>query len=333
MQRTNPNFDRPFGSHFPLLAILTAALLLAGFFPLRSAAQEKGQKSFPSAEAASAALLMAVDSNDEKAMLAVLGPDAKPVIFTGSVDEDSERHANFCRRYMELHRLVNEPDGTTTLYIGAENWPVPFPLVQKGGAWYFDTEAGVKEIQYRRIGHNEMAAIHVCHELVAAEKEYYSRRNNVYAAKIASDAGQKSGLYWPVSGTESESPIGPRIAAASVDEGAGSGSSASSRPVPFQGYFFGVLTRQGKNAPGGATDYVANGKMTAGFAFLAYPAEYRVTGVMTLIVNQDGVVYEKDLGEKTADLAKAIKEYDPDSTWHNVEEQSAQQTSSDQKRK
>ena len=174
MQRTNPNFDRPFGSHFPLLAILTAAILLAGFFPLRSAAQEKGQKSFPSAEAASAALLMAVDSNDEKAMLAVLGPDAKPVIFTGSVDEDSERHANFCRRYMEMHRLVNEPDGTTTLYIGAENWPVPFPLVQKGGAWYFDTEAGVKEIQYRRIGHNEMAAIHVCHELVAAEKEYYS---------------------------------------------------------------------------------------------------------------------------------------------------------------
>ena len=333
MQRTNPNFDRSFGSHFSLLAILTATLLLAGFFPLQSAAQEKGQKSFPSAEAASAALLMAVDSNDEKAMLAVLGPDAKPVIFTGSIDEDSERHANFCRRYMEMHRLVNEPDGTTTLYIGAENWPVPFPLVQKGGTWYFDTEAGVKEIQYRRIGHNEMAAIHVCHELVAAEKEYYSRRNNVYAAKIASDAGQKNGLYWPASGTESERPIGPRIAAASVDEGAGSGSSASIRPVPFQGYFFGVLTRQGKNAPGGATDYVANGKMSAGFALVAYPAEYRVTGVMTLIVNQDGAVYEKDLGEKTADLAKAIKEYDPDSTWHNVEELSAQQTSSDQKPK
>ena len=333
MWSTNPNFDKPCSRHLSTLAIFTAAFLFAGLLPVPLAAQEKGQKTFPSAEAASAALLMAVDSNDENTMLGVLGPGAKPVIFTGNASEDSERHANFCRRYMEMHRLVNEPDGTTTLYIGAENWPVPFPLIQKGGAWYFDTEAGVKEVQYRRIGHNEMSAIQVCRELVAAEKEFYSQRNNVYAAKIVSDPGQKSGLYWPVSGTEPESPIGPRIAEASVDERADPGSSASSRPVPFQGYFFRVLTRQGKNAPGGAADYVANGRMTAGFAFLAYPSEYRVTGVMTFVVNQDGVVYEKDLGEKTAALVKAIEEYDPDSTWHNVEERPAQQTSSDQKPK
>ena len=333
MRPTNLNSEKSYRNLFPLLAIFTAAFLFAGFLPVPSAAQENGQKTFPSAEAAGAALLMAVDSNDENTMLGVLGPGAKPVIFTGNASEDSERHANFCRRYMEMHRLVNEPDGTSTLYIGAENWPVPFPLIQKGGAWYFDTEAGVKEVQYRRIGHNEMSAIHVCHELVAAEKEFYSQRNSVYAAKIASDAGQKSGLYWPVSGNEPESPIGPRIAEASVDERADPGSSASSRPVPFQGYFFRVLTRQGKNAPGGAADYVASGRMTAGFAFLAYPAEYRVTGVMTFIVNQDGVVYEKDLGEKTAALVEAIKEYDPDSTWRNSEERPAQQTSSDQKPK
>lgn len=330
MRRMIRNLENSYLRKSSRLAAFAVALLLAGMFPARSFAQEKGQKTYPTAEAAAAALFVAMDSSNETVMLEVLGQDAKSIISSGNEMEDSEHRANFCRRYLELHRLVNEPDGTTTLYIGAENWPSPIPLVEKSGKWYFDTEAAKEEIVFRRIGHNEMSAIRVCQELVAAQKEYAAQQNNVYAAKISSDAGQRNGLYWPVSGSEPESPIGPLVAEASV--GDASWSSQSSRLVPFHGYFFRVLTRQGKNAPGGATDYIVNGKMTAGFAFLAYPAEYRETGVMTFIVGQDGVVYQKDLGEKTAELAKAIKEFDPDSTWQKAEEQPAQ-TASDQKAK
>jgi DUF2950 family protein len=329
MRRTNRNLENFCRSNLSVLATLAVALLLTGFFPARSMAQQKGQKTFSSAEAASAALFAALEANDEKAILDVLGQDAKPIISSGNENEDSEHHANFVRRYLEMHRLVKEPDGTTTLYIGAENWPTPIPLVEKAGAWYFDTEAAKEEILFRRIGHNEMSAIRVCQELVAAEKEYYSKQNNVYAAKISSDEGKQDGLYWPVSGSQPESPIGPLVAEASIGENATSASSPSSEPVPFHGYFFRILTRQGKNAAGGPADYIVNGKMTAGFAFIAYPAEYRNSGVTTFIVNQDGVVYQKDLGEHTTDLAKAIKEYDPDSTWQKAEEQ-AEQTASQQ---
>ena len=273
---------------------------------------------------------MALEADGEKAILDVLGQDAKPIVSTGNIDEDSERHAGFVRRYLEVHRLVNEPDGTTTLYIGAENWPMPIPIVQKAGAWYFDTDAAKQEILFRRIGHNEMSAIRVCQELVAAQKEYAAEHDNVYAAKIASDADRQNGLYWPVTGEKRESPIGPLIAEASVGDGAGS--SSSTGPVPFHGYFFRALTRQGKKASGGAIEYVVNGKMTAGFAFLAYPADYRDTGVMTFVVNQDGMVLQKDLGEKTSELAKAIQEYNPDSTWQKAEEQ-MKQSASDQKAK
>ena len=332
MRRTICSFKKSCRGALPRLTMLAVALLLTALFSARSFAQEKGQKTFPSADAAAAALFTALQADNEKAILDVLGQDAKPIVSTGNVSEDSDRHASFVRRYMELHRLVNEPDGTTTLYIGAENWPMPIPIVQKAGAWYFDTDAAKQEILFRRIGHNEMSAIRVCQEMVAAQKEYAAEQGNVYAAKIASDAGQKNGLYWPVTDGQHESPIGPLIAEASAGESAGSASSGSSAPLPFHGYFFRVLTRQGKNAPGGATDYIVNGKMTAGFAFLAYPAEYRETGVTIFIVNQDGVVYQKDLGEKTAELAKAIKEYDPDSTWQKAEEQ-PEQTAGDQKAK
>lgn len=328
MRRTIRNLENSYLRNSSRLAAFTAALLLAGMFPARSLGQEKGQKTYPTAEAAANALFTAMDSNDEAVMLEVLGQDAKAMVSSGNEMEDSEHRANFCRRYLELHRLVNEPDGTTTLYIGAENWPTPVPLVEKSGKWYFDTEAAKEEILFRRIGHNEMSAIRVCQELVDAQKEYAGQRNNVYAAKISSDAGQKDGLYWPVSDGQPESPIGPLVAEASVSEG--STSSQSSGPIPFHGYFFRVLTRQGKSAPGGAADYVVNGKMTAGFAFLAYPAEYRESGVMTFIVGQNGVVYQKDLGEKTAEHAKAVKEYDPDSSWQKAEEVPAQ-TASDQK--
>jgi hypothetical protein len=204
------------------------------------------------------------------------------------------------------------------LYIGAHNWPWPIPLVNKGNSWYFDTEAGKKEILYRRIGRNEMSTTRVCQELVAAEKEYYAMQHDEYAQKIFSDEGQHNGLYWKVTGNEPQSPIGPLVAAA-VAEGYAKGQAGP--PTPYHGYLYHVLTSQGRNAPGDAKNYIVNGKMTEGFAFVAYPAEYRSSGVMTFIVNQDGVVYQKDLGNKTEVLGKAMKEYNPGSGWQKAEEQ------------
>jgi hypothetical protein len=213
-----------------------------------------------------------------------------------------------------MHRLVDEPDATTTLYIGAENWPAPIPLVNRAGKWYFDTDAGRMEIMFRRIGKNELSAIRVCEELVAAQKEYFAK-NNEYAAKFVSDDGKQNGLYWPA-GTGGDSPIGPLVANA----GSLSGLTMDSGAEPFRGYYFRLLDRQGKKAAGGSMSYVADGKMTKGFAFVAYPAVYRDSGVMTFVVAQDGTVYEKDLGKQTVEKAKGMKAYDPDPNWKKSEE-------------
>jgi len=281
-------------------------------------AQQSGQKTFSSPEEASNELVTAAQSNDEKAMLDILGPDLKQIISSGDETEDAHSRADFVQRYQEMHRLVEEPDGTTTLYIGAKNWPTPIPLVNKGSSWYFDTEAGKKELLYRRIGRNEISTIRVCQELVAAQKEYYSGLHNEYAPKFLSDEGQHNGLYWNAVGGEPQSPIGPLIASAVTE---GYAKSRDGAPTPYRGYYYHILTRQGKNGPGGARSYIVNGKMTEGVAFVAYPAEYRSSGVMTFIVGLDGVVYQKDLGKKTDAHAKAMKEYNPNSSWQKAEEQ------------
>ncbi|MGA8220291.1 MAG: DUF2950 domain-containing protein [Candidatus Acidiferrales bacterium] len=322
MRRMKQNFQRIYRSNLPQLATLGISLLLLGCFPSGSMAQQKGQETFRTAHQASRALFLAVQSDDEKALLAILGPEGKQITSSGDAAEDARNRIDFASKYMELHRLVKEPDGTVTLYIGAENWPTPIPIVEKAGVWFFDTEKGKEEIVMRRVGHNELSAIRVCQELVSAEKEYYSEEHNVYAAKFISDGGQQNGLYW--AGKAPESPIGPLVADASTTEADMSRKDEPNGPLPFRGYFFRVLTRQGKDAPGGAKDYIADGKMTGGFAFTAYPAEYRNSGVMTFIVGADGVIYQKDLGEKTVELAKAMKEYNPDSSWQKVEEQMEQ---------
>ena len=309
------------------LSALAAAFLFAASFPVRSAAQQKGQKTFSSPEDASAALFAAVQGNDEKALLDIFGPDGKQIVSSGDDAEDSQSRANFAHKYQECNRLVKEPDGTITLYIGAMNWPTPIPIVSTGNSWYFNTEAGKKEILARRIGRNEMSAIRICQELVAAEKEYRSARNNEYAGKIFSDQGQSNGLYWQASDGQPNSPIGPLVAWAVAEENAKSRGEA---PVPFRGYYFEVLSRQGKNAPGGAKSYVANGKMTEGVAFVAYPAEYRSSGVMTFVVDQNGVVYQKDLGKNTGNIAKAMKEYNPNASWQKSEVET-EETSTAQK--
>jgi Protein of unknown function (DUF2950) len=316
MRRTKLNLRNSLGANFRTLAILAFALLAC--LPAGAQAQQKGQKTFGSAQEAADALVTAAKSSNEGALLAILGSDGKEIISSGDAAEDEANRANFAKKYEEMHRLVAEPDGMTVLYIGAENWPWPIPLVNKNGSWYFGTEAGKQEILYRRVGKNEMAAIRVCQELVAAQNEYFAKEHSEYAQKLASNEGKQDGLYWASADKQSESPIGPHVANAGVTNGAAK--NLHTPPAPFHGYYFRIVTRQGKKAPGGAADYIVAGKMTGGFAFVAYPAEYRNSGVMTFLVGKDGVVYEKDLGKKTENAANSIKSYDPDSSWKKSEE-------------
>jgi hypothetical protein len=312
MRRTNfTGFD---WANLPKLA--AAAMVAMMCLPSGLMAQQPGQKTFSSAEQASKAIVTAAESNDEKTMLEILGPDGKRIVSSGDDAEDAESRANFAKRYREMHRLVKEPDGTTILYIGAHNWPWPIPLMKKANVWYFDTIAGEKEILYRRIGRNEVSAIHICQELVTAQKEYAAQHNGEYARKIFSDEGQQNGLYWKAANGQPQSPIGPLVASAVA---AGYANSQVGAATPYRGYYFHILEREGKGSA--AKSYLVNGKMTAGFAFVAYPAEYRSSGVMTFIVDQDGVVYEKDLGKKTDVFAKDMKVYDPSAGWQKTEEQ------------
>jgi hypothetical protein len=321
MHRTKLIFGKFHQAHF--LGLVAAGILLLGCFPPRSLAQ-RDQKTFSSAEEASNALLAATKNNDEKELLQILGPDGKQIVSSGDETEDANCRTNFVQKYQEMHRLVREPDGTTILYIGAENWPSPIPLMNEGHSWFFDTDAGKKEILYRRVGQNEVSAIQVTQQLVAAEKEYYSAHNNEYAQEMFSDAGRHNGLYWKAADGEPQSPIGPLVAAA-VAEGYTKGRDVA--PTPYRGYYYLILKRHRTNGSAAAKSYIVNGKMTGGFAFLAYPAEYKSSGVMTFIVNQDGVVYEKDLGMSTSLLAKSLKVYNPTSGWQRADEQQEEMAS------
>jgi Protein of unknown function (DUF2950) len=279
-----------------------------------------GQKTFSSPEEASRALFRAVQAGNDRDLLEIFGPAGKEILFSGDKVEDRKSREMFADKYQRMNRLVKEPDGTIRLYVGAENWPMPIPLVDRKDAWYFDTNAGKDEILFRRVGRNEMPTIRVLRELVAAQKEYYSKTHDgsvkQYAQKFVSDQGKHNGLYWSASNRETESPIGPLLAYASSE---GYGKKLSSLPSPFQGYYFRVLMRQGKHASGGAKNYIVNDKMTGGFAFLAYPAEHANSGMMSFIVDQDGILYQKDLGPKTSELAETLHEYNPDKTWARVE--------------
>jgi len=313
MRVGNTSIEVPGCGNFLKLAGIT--VLLAGFFAAPSFGQQTGQKTFASPEEASKALYAAAKSNDEKAMLDLLGPDGKEIVSSGDEAEDAQSRAEFVKRYEEMNRLVKEPDGSVTLYIGAHNWPCTIPLMNKGNVWYFDTAMGKQEILFRRIGRNEISAIHVCRELAAAQKEYYSEQHNEYARRIHSEEGKHDGLYWKTAENEPRSPIGPLVAQAVSDEET---KSRGVESVPFRGYYFHILTRRGKNAPGGAKTYFVGGKMT-GFAFVAYPAVYRSSGVKTFLVSEDGVVYEKDLGKKTETIAISMHEFNPDSAWQKSE--------------
>jgi hypothetical protein len=279
------------------------------------AAQQPSQKTFDSPGKAALAMFLAAKAGDPNELMLIFGPQAKSLLSSGDEVADKNDRQRIVNKYQEMNRLVVEPDKSVTLYIGAENWPFPIPLVNKNGSWFFDTAAGKKEILFRRIGRNENDTVDTLEALVSAQKQYASQPHDgdtvkQYAQKILSDDGMHNGLFWKTAEGEPQSPIGPLIA-----EAAQQGYKKKEGPTPFHGYFYRVLRSQGKAAPGGAMDYMTNNRMTRGFAFLAYPAEYRNSGVMTFIVGRDGKVYQKNLGPQTTKIAPAMTTYNPDTSW------------------
>ncbi len=282
------------------------------------AAADEQQKTFSSPEAATQAMVDALRKDDRPELLAIFGKDAKGIL-TGSGDpvEDKNSVQGFLKSYDQMHRFSYGPDGKLFLIVGAENWPTPIPLEKNSSGWYFDTAYGRQELIFRRIGRNERSTIRTLNAIVAAQHEYYDQNlakdgNKEYARKILSDEGTHDGLYWKTTTGEPDSPIGPLVAEASLE---GYRNIPQGQKMPVRGYYFKMLTKQGADAPGGAKDYLVDGKMTGGFAVLAYPAKYRSSGVMTFLVDADGNVQQKDLGPKTDDLAKAIESYNPDKSW------------------
>ena len=302
MKRTLQLRERPLPDHALLLAVL---ILLCLAYPSDSRAQAANEKTFSTPGDAALALYKAAKSDDSSSLNAIFGSNADKVLHTGDNMADKNLIAKFASHYEQMHRVVIEPDQTATLYIGADNWPMPISLVKNtGGSWYFDTQSGIQEILYRRIGNNENGAIEVLETLIKH-----------YASKLFSTEGKHDGLYWKTTYNEPFSPVGPLLAGAS-HEGY---TRNAGEPTPFHGYIFRLITRQGAAARGGVRNYMVNGVLTSGVAFLAYPAAYRASGVMTFIINQDGELFQKDLGPDTAKVASAMSEYNPDKTWRPVE--------------
>ena len=276
------------------------------------------QKVFATPEDALKAVITAARNNDDKELIAIFGQSAKDLIFSGDAVEDKQRRELLLKTYDEKNGLVSQ-NGNMILVIGKDDWPFPIPLVKKGDSWFFDTEKGREEVLNRRIGQNELSTIQTMLAIVDAQREYAVKDLDgdgvpEYARKFMSDPGKKNGLYWETKEGEELSPLGPAAAQAREEGYKKSGN----KPIPFHGYYYRILESQGKNAAGGAYDYVVKGKMIGGFAVVAYPAKYGNSGVMTFLVNHDGVVYQKDLGKITAKTANAMKKFDPDSTWKKV---------------
>ena len=301
-------------------ALLMAAAFIALVISAPSQAETVKQRTFASPEEAVKALVEALKSGDAKAVEAIFGPGSRDLLLSGDPVADKATRERFLSRYGEKNRL-EVTEAKANLNIGNDDWPFAVPLVKKEGLWYFDTKEGREEILARRIGGNELSAIQVCLALVDAQREYALKDRDgdgllEYAQKFRSDPGKKNGLYWEVKEGEGQSPLGPLFAAA--QEKGYSREAAGGKPIPYYGYYYRILTGQGKNAPGGAYDYMVKGNMIGGFALVAYPAKYASSGVMTFIVNHDGVVYQKDLGRNTEKAAKAMKLFNPDSTWKKV---------------
>ncbi len=299
--------------------LLFATLLFVGTHT--ALAQDAAVKSFPSYQAAAAAFVAAVEANDDSALREIIGSQEKDLLSTGDPDQDEAERLAFLKHYRQAHAFTHQTSDSVILTIGSSAWPLPFPIVRVDGAWHFDALEGAKELAFRRIGQNELDAIRVCHALVAAQKAYAATGHDgnpagAYAQRFTSPPGTQGGLYWESKEGEPESPAGSLVAeATSENNGA---VKQSGKPTPFHGYYYRILKAQGPNALGGAKDYIKDGQMTGGFAFVAYPAEYSASGVMTFLVNARGKIYQKDLGETTDEIAKGMTAFDPDSTWKAV---------------
>lgn len=293
------------------------ALCVLCFAAGAGAATPQPQRSFASADEAANALVQAVKAHDRPAILAILGAASERWITSGDKVADRALGERFVAAFEQKHAIAPDGDARATLTLGSDDWPFAFPLVKSDKGWRFDTEAGKTELLARRIGENELAAINVMLAIVDAERDYASEDHNKdgvreYARKFASSAGRKDGLYWPTSAGEAPSPLGALVTRAA---GEGYKKEKGAGPRPYHGYYFRMLKGQGANAKGGAIDYVVRGRMIGGFAAIAYPAQYDNSGVMTFIVNHDGVVYQKDLGPQTAAKARAITRFDPGEGW------------------
>jgi len=274
-------------------------------------------RSFATPEAAAQALAQAAKTNDLLALQAIFGADAGQLLHSGDDVADARNRQRFSAAYDERHKLVPSGTDAETLIVGKDDWPMPIPLVKHGDSWTFDTQAGEQEILRRRIGRNELSAMRVCSAIVAAEHQYATEHLDsdgmpVYTALLASSPGHHNGLYWLAAGTAPASPLGRLVADAAAE---GYNHAKSGPLAPYHGYYYRILTRQGKAAAGGERDYIVHGKLMAGFAVLAYPAQYGASGIMTFIVDRDGTVYAKDLGENTSKTAVAMMAFDPDASW------------------
>jgi hypothetical protein len=287
------------------------------------AAADEGQMMFVSAQEAVNALVTAVQEDNDAALTAIFGPDSQDLVSSGDPVADQNGRARFLEVYAEKHSLINENDGKVVLHIGNQDYPFPIPIIQQGNVWLFDTQAGKEEILDRRIGRNELHVIEVLHAYTDAQREYAamtcsSDGTPEFAQQIISSEGKKDGLYWETTEGEKESPFGPLIAEA-VQKGYAGRLAAEEDAEPYYGYYFKILKAQGEHANGGAFNYVVDGRMILGFGLVAYPAKYGSSGIMTFLVNQEGVIYEKDLGEDTAKAAEMTL-FDPDQTWKRYDE-------------
>ncbi len=275
------------------------------------------QASFTLPEDGIAALVDAVRLNNLPLLNVILGPAGSKLTSSGDADADKRRRESFIKAYDAAHKLVREGDSKAVLLIGKDEWPMPIPLVRNGNAWRFDTRQGEREILHRRIGRNELAATKVCLAILDAEHEYAAGdidRDGVpeYAPRFLSTPGKRDGLFWRVNEGEPPSPLGPLLAAAAAE---GRSRSGSRTLEPYHGYFYKIMTAQGKAAPGGARSYIVKGKMIGGFAVVAYPARYGNSGITSFIVNQDGLVYENNLGKNSAAIASRMNVFNPDASW------------------
>jgi Protein of unknown function (DUF2950) len=295
----------------PVLLIIAALLWT-------TSSMAQAQQAFSTPEEASRALAEAAKKDDLKALLTVLGNDGRDIVSSGDEVADADTRQKFVAAYDAKNRIAMEGDNKAVLVIGPEDYPLPIPLVRKDGQWRFDTAEARDEILARRIGKNELDAIQASLAYVDAQHEYAEKDRtgagmNTYARRILSQPGKKDGLYWPAAQGDDQSPLGELMAAATRQ-----GYRTEGGRTPYHGYYFKVLTRQGPSAEGGALDYVVQGKMIGGFALVAYPAEYRNSGVMTLLVNHRGTVFQKDLGPQTRKLAEQMNSFNPDATWTRV---------------